>query len=771
MRFGKTLRDSIYPPWKDQYVDYAKLKHLLREDAAEGDDRPWTEDDENKFCEEILNVQLEKIASFQASTFKSLEQRANQAGEKLRELAPGDGEQKGQLTIGRIKELEEELDEITNETKELKKYSSVNYTAFLKIVKKHDRKRGNNYKIRPMVQLSLSKRPFNSEKAYSPLVNKLSTMYFAVRQQLDENQDSATGPSSEAQSETQNGETYTAYKFWVHPDNLLEVKTLILRRLPVLVYSDQSAKSLEAQGDPTLNSIYFDNQKFSLYTEKVDRQVNASSLRIRWYGQLNENPELVLEQKIINENGSSEEKRFTIKEKYIQSFIKGQYMMDKTVDKMEAKHMPKEKVDEFKKTVSDIKGFIKGNNLEPVLRANYTRTAFQKPLDDKVRISLDTQLAFIREDALDHDRPCRHPEQWHRSDVDNSSMVYPFPGVNQGEISRFPFAVLEIKVKEDANRKHPQWVEDLMASHLVYKQPRFSKFVHGVASLFEDHVNNLPLWLSQLETDIRKDPQDAFEEEEERKAKKAADELVVGSFLGSRQSTSHTAAISSPVGRSYLQDRITEEQSTGRRHQSKGKGGRSEETETSETAAAESRHFGGYGNLSSIFPSFSVSKYAQAQRKKSVVLPPGVTEPGQLIKDSGPLNVEPKVWLANERTFLKWQHISLLLGSLAIALFTAGGDFLAMFMGIAYIVIAAFTGLWGWLMHRKRRNMIVARSGKDFDNLIGPIIVSCALMIALILNFVFKYREAIDRFHTPEGNQTSSTVDTKWADPVNIELL
>lgn len=63
-------------------------------------------------------------------------------------------------------------------------------------------------------------------------------------------------------------------------------------------------------------------------------------------------------------------------------------------------------------------------------------------------------------------------------------------------------------------------------------------------------------------------------------------------------------------------------------------------------------------------------------------------------------------------------------------------------MGIAYIAIAIFAGLWGYYMHYTRRNMIVARSGKDFDNMVGPMVVSIALMIALILNFVFKVRIA-----------------------------
>ena len=213
-------------------MDYAKLKTLLREDKYEDDDVPWTEDDENRFCDEIFNVQLEKVAQFQETTVASLKDRVDSAFEKLKELAPADSKPEGEITVARLRELEAELDAITNEVKELKKYSNVNYTAFRKIVKKHDRKRGDRYKVRPMMQLSLSRRPFNSERGYSPLLNKLSLMYFAIRQNLEEpgtgvgdrDRDREQAPLDlETQGEIHNGERYTAHKCkwsrWVNSKN------------------------------------------------------------------------------------------------------------------------------------------------------------------------------------------------------------------------------------------------------------------------------------------------------------------------------------------------------------------------------------------------------------------------------------------------------------------------------------------------------------------------------------------------------------------------
>ncbi|RKF65554.1 Vacuolar transporter chaperone 2 [Erysiphe neolycopersici] len=740
MKFGRILQDSIIPKWESQYVNYAKLKSLLKEDADKQTE--WTEYDENKFCDEIFNVELSKVADFQEKTFKDLEICANRAAAELQGYGPESKRAKDPSISAKFKEIETKLDDIITETKELKEYSEINYTAFLKIVKKHDRKRGNHYKIRPLLLMSLNKRPFNNDQRYSPLLSKLSILYYVVRQHLEEELDEFEVATTDELSQVQNGERYTAYKFWVHPENLLEVKTYILRRLPVLIYSQVSSQdSKVAPSDPALNSLYFDSPEFILYKKKVDRHVTPKSLRLRWYGQLNARTEIFIELKTINENGTNDEKRFPIKEKYIQPFIRGEYKMEKSIEKMERQEQLKSKIIEFKKTVSDIQKLILENDLQPVLRANYTRTAFQKPLDDKVRISIDTNLAFIREDSIDPDRPCRNFENWHRLDVDNMHMSYPFQNLNQGEINRFPYALLEIKVKDEVGKNHPKWVEDLMASHLVHKAPRFSKFVHGLAVLFEDHVNNLPFWLSDLEVDIRKDPQAAFEEEEQRKATEAENDQVVGSLLGTSKKVSHSYKTNIDYSLSYpcLQGPLSSEESA--QQQSEPNDGNVKKGISDKLSNGNVK--GNYGTMASIFPSFSSSRYAKV-RRRSVVLPPGVTKPEHLIKDSGPTQIEPKVWLASERTFIKWMQVAIQLAVLGVGLNSAGHGTnvedkrITTWFGFIYVVIAAFTGFWGIYIQKIRRKMIIERSGKDFDNLIGPIMVGSSLLLTLTLNLWYK---------------------------------
>jgi len=187
MRFGKTLQSSIYPKWRENYIDYDKLKRLLRE---QDEDTKWTEEDESTYVEELVNTQLEKVNSFHAKTGQELKQRTAACESKLEPLVQAsegsnlsktdgnEGEASGSVgdeeNAKTLKEVSAELDAITQEVNELEKFSRINFTGFLKAAKKHDRLRPP-YKVRPLLQVRLSALPFNSED-YSPLLYRYCTI-------------------------------------------------------------------------------------------------------------------------------------------------------------------------------------------------------------------------------------------------------------------------------------------------------------------------------------------------------------------------------------------------------------------------------------------------------------------------------------------------------------------------------------------------------------------------------------------------------------------
>lgn len=215
MHFEHSLKRTIYQPWKDQYIDYNKLKVLLRDNDSDDVDT-WTDEDESKFVEELVNVQLEKVANFQSSTVQKLKDRAAECEAKLEPVSKKSREKSGDEEPAKVELNEEEtktlrdvlkeLDGITEEMNELEKYSRINYTGFLKATKKHDRRRGAHYRVRPLMQVRLADLPFNKED-YSPLLFRLSTMYSFTRQQLE----GGKGPGlSESQTGVEKG--FTSHK-------------------------------------------------------------------------------------------------------------------------------------------------------------------------------------------------------------------------------------------------------------------------------------------------------------------------------------------------------------------------------------------------------------------------------------------------------------------------------------------------------------------------------------------------------------------------------
>ena len=223
MKFGTTLKKSIYEPWKDKYVDYDKLKKLLRED----DDKPWKDEEVTEFTSELANVELVKVHTFKQETAQKLRERTTACEKKLEPLAIGlksedskggeasssgnkdasKSELKPQERERLLKEVLSELDGITKEVKELENYGRINYTAIIKATKKHDKLRGRSYRLRPFINARLNEKPIHTEDQ-SPLLYRLSAMYSFVRQNLE-------GKPKEALSfaeSTSGGEDFTSHK-------------------------------------------------------------------------------------------------------------------------------------------------------------------------------------------------------------------------------------------------------------------------------------------------------------------------------------------------------------------------------------------------------------------------------------------------------------------------------------------------------------------------------------------------------------------------------
>lgn len=289
-------------------------------------------------------------------------------------------------------------------------------------------------------------------------------------------------------------------KYWVHRDNITELKLVVLKHLPVLVFN--ANKEFEEK-DTAISSIYYDNtDTWELYEGRLKKTEGAEAIRLRWYGGM-ESDQIFVERKTHREDWTGEKSvkaRFSLKEKNVNAFLEGKMTVEQVFDKArkEGKKSQAE-LDDLEQLAREVQYRVITRRLVPVTRTFYHRTAFQLPGDARVRISLDTELTMVREDNMDGRR--RAGKNWRRMDI---GVDFPFSQLPPEDIDRFPYAVLEVKLQTQAGQEPPQWIRDLTSSHLVEAVPKFSKFIHGTATMFPTRINLLPFWFPQMDVDIRK---------------------------------------------------------------------------------------------------------------------------------------------------------------------------------------------------------------------------------------------------------------------------
>ncbi|KAK0108551.1 vacuolar transporter chaperone, variant 3 [Cadophora gregata] len=509
MKFGEQLRTSVIKEYQWYYIAYDELKAQLKTDWAtpptktkpKGKRREWSEDDESKFIGR-LEQELDKVHTKQKVKAIEIGRRIGNSEKEVSDVVArldsrgpigrdGQSNNDDAPTEEEFMMLEEDLSDIIADVHDLAKFVQLNYTGFQKIIKKHDKQTG--WMLKPVFATRLKAKPFFKDN-YDADIVKLSRLYDIVRTRGNPVKgDSAAGGS-------QGNFIRNTTKYWVHPDNITEVKLIILKHLPVLVFNPN--KEFEMK-DSAITSIYYDNpDKWDLYEGRLKKTEGAEALRMRWYGGM-DTETIFVERKTHREDWTGEKSvkaRFAIKEKNLNAYLRGEMLPEAIFEKARKDgKKPAKQIDEDERLAKEIQYSVLKKGYVPVCRSFYNRTAFQLPADARVRISLDTELTMVREDNLDGRK--RAGNNWRRMDI---GIDYPFSQLPAEDIERFPYAVLEVKLQTQAGQEPPEWVRELIASHLVEAVPKFSKFIHGTATLFPTRIHLLPFWMPQMNVDIRK---------------------------------------------------------------------------------------------------------------------------------------------------------------------------------------------------------------------------------------------------------------------------
>lgn len=108
-------------------------------------------------------------------------------------------------------------------------------------------------------------------------------------------------------------------------------------------------------------------------------------------------------------------------------------------------------------------------------------------------------------------------------------------------------------------------------------------------------------------------------------------------------------------------------------------------------------------------------------------------------KRQAAIKIEPKVFFANERTFLAWLHSSVLLAGASIAVVSISGDnFLNQLYGIILLPIAITFMLYSMHQYGKRAQMIRRRAPGPYEDIVGPAVLAVVLMLSILAQFCIK---------------------------------
>lgn len=723
MKFGEKLFEDAVPEWKEYYLSYDVLKKLIKK--LEEFQQFALINTENTTMTTSLTVPLptnragmpdfstkqatqEEFFVTLESEMRKIEQFTKKQVQQIRAVMERIEAQVGSANLSDdhvIQELRGQVDEVGESFLKLEKYVNLNFTGFHKILKKHDRRLPNN----PCKSFYVARLHDQSwvRGDYSDVIVSMSRVYSVLRgdDKVVENKE----------SEAQNFVRSTR-KYWVHTEDISQVKYTVLQHLPVFLQTKMAGET----DSQLVNSVYLDNHAMELYHGRLEKSPGAIALRMRWYG--TGTPETVfVERKTHRESWAGElsvKERFIIPERQVQSLIKGTFDIEAEVARLQQKGKSETAIAEWRTLASEVVQAINSKQLFPTLRTQYMRTAFQIPFDATVRISLDTNLTMISERTDE----VAHGLRWFRD---------PNSAVPADEITRFPHSVLEIKLQLQDEGQTPAWVSELLSSGKLLEVHKFSKFIHGSAVLLPEDVRDFPYWID--------------------------DATLAPSIIAS----GGAKLLQGSEGANAIYEHLLP-------HDKAGKPKRRER----EHAATKTREDGGAsaGGGGDVATGYQYSACEQGFWKGRAHTEAGEEEgegdESEVVDNdcwAVPLGwcessaaweaehmttqkVEPKIFFANERTFIKWMEMAVILSSIStgILAFTKSESstqgVALFFLPLALLIIGYGLRQFYW-----RNDLIRARSSARWDDVYGPVVLTSFLIAGLLAQFVLTIKDVISK--------------------------
>ena len=530
-------------------VDYDELKHLIKERTSAAKSSPVSipgqEDDGERWSslEDELFVYLydqhERVNLFTKSKFGELERRINYLNKQLMQLKQ-QAEKTSQSRVPvqqtrRFQKLVEGTQDLGEEVQSLSRYANTQRIAFKKILKKYQKWTGSS-KLSMRMNNEVFNRPTSFLRPdFTPLLDQLSDMQSSLRRisehgvskqistsTSDENisDDTVRAPRSAAYLIGEAFRNGTGVEidialatvplgakggrasYWIHPDNLDEVRVLLLRHLKEYSSSRYGSisrtnsrsslgsrhGSISSEPSNTLveptNTVLFDELDAFL------KDQNSTTLN---YAE--ETPGSSASRVMMQTNWTKDsDYAFVATSDDISTHHEGSSLAPRVHD-FKIHRIRRKDVDKIlptSATSSSVKGQLAGirewiqqhSNIKPLANVSTLRSRFGRSSNDTVPsiwATLDQSIIM--------------------SSVSRSSLL----GDDDSKQTRsdFPHAVLEIRWEQD---RAPELVNTLNASYLAERVRGFSLQTHAIYTICCQQEATRPLWMSIIGKDIRKVP-------------------------------------------------------------------------------------------------------------------------------------------------------------------------------------------------------------------------------------------------------------------------
>merc|ERR1719356_714103 len=108
---------------------------------------------------------------------------------------------------------------------------------------------------------------------------------------------------------------------------------------------------------------------------------------------------------------------------------------------------------------------------------------------------------------------------------------------------------------------------------------------------------------------------------------------------------------------------------------------------------------------------------------------------------TAPVKIDPKVFFANERTFLAWLHVSVLLAGASVAIVAFSDSHVSgpdQLYGVVLLPVSIAFILYAMIQYTRRASMIRRKAPGPYVDVAGPTALTVILMFSIVAQFSIK---------------------------------